>query len=137
LSATWNSRAVSLKAAINEYCWDTGYGAFRDNATLTTLHPQDANSMAVLFGVVNTTRAESISTNLLKNWTPIGAVTPELPGNISPFISSFEIQAHFTIGQTGRALDLIRRSWGWYLNNPLGSQSTVIEGYLQNGTFGY
>lgn len=137
LSATWNSRAVSLKAAINEYCWDTGYGAFRDNATLTTLHPQDANSMAVLFDVVNTTRAESISANLLKNWTPIGAVTPELPGNISPFISSFEIQAHFTIGQTGRALDLIRRSWGWYLNNPLGSQSTVIEGYLQNGTFGY
>jgi hypothetical protein len=34
-------------------------------------------------------------------------------------------------------LELIRRSWGWYLNNPNGTQSTVIEGYLQNGTFGY
>ena len=93
--------------------------------------------MAVLFDVVDDSRAESISSNLLKNWTPIGAVTPELPGNISPFISSFEIQAHFTIGQTQRALDLIRKCWGWYLKNPLGSQSTVIEGYLQNGTFGY
>ncbi len=138
LNATWQTRAASLKTAINEYCWDLSYGAFRDNATDTTLHPQDANSLSVLFDVVDTTaKAESISSNLLKNWTPIGAVTPELPGNISPFISSFEIQAHFTIGQTDRALDLIRRSWGWYINNPLGSESTVIEGYLQNGTFGY
>lgn len=52
-------------------------------------------------------------------------------------MNSFEIQAHFSIGETTRALDLIRRSWGWYLNNPNGTQSTVIEGYLQNGTFGY
>ncbi|TVY83207.1 hypothetical protein LSUE1_G001690 [Lachnellula suecica] len=138
LNATWNTRAASLKTAINEYCFDTSYGAFKDNATATTLHPQDANSMAILFDVVDTSqKAESISSNLLKNWTPIGAVTPELPGNISPFISSFEIQAHFSIGQTARALDLIRRCWGWYLNNPNGTQSTVIEGYLQNGTFGY
>jgi len=138
LTATWNSRAASLREAINEYCWDASYGSFKDNATATTLHPQDANSMSILFDVVDTsTKAESISSNLLKNWTPIGAVTPELPGNISPFISSFEIQAHLTIGQTARALDLIRRCWGWYINNPLGTQSTVIEGYLQNGTFGY
>jgi hypothetical protein len=73
----------------------------------------------------------------MKNWTPIGAECEELPGEISPFISSFEIQAHFIVGQTQRALDLIRSSWGWYLNNPNGTQSTMIEGYLVNGTFGY
>jgi hypothetical protein len=138
LNVTWHTRAESLKTAINQYCWDPSYGAFKDNATATTLHPQDANSMSILFDVIDTSaKAENISSNLLKNWTPIGAVTPELPGNISPFISSFEIQAHFAIGQTARALDLIRRSWGWYINNPLGSESTVIEGYLENGTFGY
>jgi hypothetical protein len=138
LNSTWKSQASSLRTAINQYCFDTLYGSFKDNATATTLYPQDANSMSILFGVVsNSTRAESISANLLANWTPIGAVAPELPENISPFISSFEIQAHFTIGQTGRALELIRRSWGWYINNPNGTESTVIEGYLQNGTFGY
>ncbi|KAF4624323.1 hypothetical protein G7Y89_g13849 [Cudoniella acicularis] len=138
LTSTWQQQAASLKKAINTYCWDAGYGAFKDNATATTLHPQDANSMAILFDVVDTsTKAESISTNLLKNWTPIGAQTPELPNNISPFISGFEIQAHLTIGQTARALELIRRCWGWYLNNPNGTESTVIEGYLTNGTFGY
>jgi len=94
--------------------------------------------MSILFSAVNSTsRAESISSELTTNWGPIGAVSPELPGNISPFISSFEIQAHLTIGQTQRALDLIRTSWGWYINNPNGTESTVIEGYLSNATFGY
>lgn len=93
--------------------------------------------MAILFGVVDSARAENISAKLPENWGPIGAISPELPDNISPFISSFEIQAHFTMGKADRALDLIRRSWGWYFNNPNGTQSTVIEGYLANGSFGY
>ncbi|EPS27744.1 putative alpha-L-rhamnosidase [Penicillium oxalicum 114-2] len=136
-SSTWTSRAKDLKTAINIYCWDDVFGAFKDNATDTTLYPQDANSMAILFGVVASDRAARISDNLLLNWTPIGAVAPELPENIVSFISSFEIQSHFEVRQPFRALDLIRRSWGWYINHPNGTQSTVIEGYLANGTFGY
>ncbi|PSS03405.1 Six-hairpin glycosidase-like protein [Coniella lustricola] len=138
-STLWLSRASSLQNATLEYCFDPSYGAFKDNATATTLHPQDANSMSVLFGLVgaDSSTAQSISSRLTENWTPIGPDSPELPGNVSPFISSFELQAHLTIGQTERALELIRTSWGWYLNNPNGSQSTVIEGYLTNGTFGY
>ncbi|THX59248.1 Six-hairpin glycosidase [Aureobasidium pullulans] len=142
LADAYRSRAANLSTAINQYCWDAPFGAFKDNATNTSLHPQDANSMAVYFGVVPassslSSRGQSISSRLLENWTPIGAETPELPNNISPFISSFEIQAHLTIGQTDRALNLIRRTWGWYLHNPNGTGSTVIEGYLTNGSFGY
>ncbi|KAJ5477075.1 hypothetical protein N7539_007219 [Penicillium diatomitis] len=137
LTQTWTSRAKDLRAAINMHCWDYSFGAFKDNATDTTLHPQDANSMAILFGVVDADRAARISDKLLLNWTPIGAVAPELPENIASFISSFEIQSHFKVGRSSRALDLIRRSWGWYMNNPNGTESTVIEGYLANGTFGY
>jgi len=129
LSETWTTQASNLKTAINSYCWDGPYGAFKDNATVTTLHPQDANSMAILFDAVDSqAKAQSISKNLVRNWTPIGALTPELPGNISPFISGFEIAAHFSIGQTNRALDFIRRCWEWYANNLNGTQSTVIEG---------
>lgn len=139
LVQSWNERAITLQKNILAHCFDNEYGAFRDNATLTTLYPQDANSMALLFNVINATSstASSISSHLTENWTPIGAVTPELPGNISPFISSFEIQGHLAIRETSRALDLIRRSWGWYLNHPNGTGSTVIEGYRSNGTFGY
>ncbi|KAG8623700.1 hypothetical protein KVT40_008676 [Elsinoe batatas] len=154
LASNWSARADAIAPAINTYCWSDTAGAFKDNATSTTLIPQDANSLAILFGIVPppgssplpspsnssfplSSRASSISSALTKNWTPIGAETPELPGNISPFISSFEIQAHLTIGETDRALDLIRRSWGWYANNPNGTGSTVIEGYLTNGSFSY
>lgn len=137
LSSIWSSQAAHLKKAINTYCWDELYGAFKDNATETSLHPQDANSMAIMFGVADEERTASISEKLLKNWTPIGAVAPELPENIASFISSFEVQSHFIAHEPTRALDLIRRSWGWYINNPNGTESTVIEGYLQNGTFGY
>ncbi|KUI69286.1 hypothetical protein VM1G_05479 [Cytospora mali] len=139
LSSLWTQRAASLQNATLAYCYDPSYGAFKDNATATTLYPQDANSMSILFGVVpaDSSAAQNISSRLTDNWTPIGAESPELPGNISPFISSFEIQAHLTAGRTQRALDLVRTSWGWYLNNPNGSESTVVEGYLTNGTFGY
>jgi hypothetical protein len=139
LSTKWAAQATDLRNAILAYCWDAAYGAFKDNATSTTLYPQDANSMAIVFGIVdaNSSFAQNISARLTENWTPIGAEPPELPTNISPFISSFEIQAHLIAGQTQRALDLIRRSWGWYLNNPNGTGSTVIEGYLTDGTFGY
>ncbi|KAI0133693.1 Six-hairpin glycosidase-like protein [Xylariales sp. AK1849] len=137
LSATYDDRASDLLTAINTYLWDSSYGAFRDNATDTTLYPQDANSMAVLFNITTLEQDQSISEVLTQNWNDIGAVSPELPGEISPFISSFEIQAHFLAGQASRALDLIRRSWGWYLNNPNGTESTVIEGYLANGSFAY
>lgn len=139
LSALWAQRAANLQNATLAHCFDATYGAFRDNATATDLHPQDANSMAILFGVVpaGSAQAQAISARLTDNWTPIGAEAPELPGNISPFISSFEVQAHLTAGRTQRALDLVRTSWGWYLGNPNGSESTVVEGYLTNGTFGY
>lgn len=143
VNSTWLDSASQLQSAINARLWDETSGAFdnsvesRDNNT--GLHPQDGNALAVLFGVVNATsdQGKDISTSLTQNWTPIGAESPELPGEVSPFISSFEIQAHLLAGQTQRALDLIRTSWGWYLNNENGTQSTMVEGYLVDGSFGY
>lgn len=135
----WLGRAANIRKTTLEKSWDASAGAFFDAPDKTSIHPQDGNSLAVMFGLVNATspQASSVSAYLTKNWSPIGAVCEELPGEISPFISSLEIQAHFLAGQTQRALDLIRSSWGWYLNNPNGTQSTMIEGYLANGTFGY
>ncbi|KAK3079839.1 hypothetical protein LTS18_003772, partial [Coniosporium uncinatum] len=134
---TFISRAASLRNAIQTHCWDPTAHAFRDNATTTTLYPQDANSLAILFGLTNRTQSLAISASLTRNWTPIGPEPPELPQNISPFITSLEIQAHFEADRADRALDLIRRTWGWYLKNPNGTESTVIEGYRTDGSFGY
>jgi hypothetical protein len=93
--------------------------------------------MALYFNVANETFKDSISEQLTTNWIDIGSVAPELPGNLVGFGQSFEIKGHLAAQQTTRALDLIRRAWGWYLNNPNGTESTCIEGYLADGSFGY
>jgi hypothetical protein len=131
------ARTKTLKVAIDVLLWDQAARAYRDNTANTEMFPQDANSLAILFGTATGNRARDISKSLTKNWTPIGPEAPELPGNISPFISSFELQAHFIVGETARALDLTRRTWGWYLKHPMGTESTLIEGYRTNGSFGY
>ncbi|GJD00436.1 bacterial alpha-L-rhamnosidase domain-containing protein [Colletotrichum higginsianum] len=139
LTETWLSRAETLKEAIMTHLWDPAKGAFIDGYKNRTLYPQDSNSYAVAFGVVDPSGAEaaSISRVLTENWTPIGPSSPELPGNVSPFISSIELEAHFVAGRPDRAVQLMRDSWGWYLQHPNGTGSTVIEGYLADGTFGY
>lgn len=98
--------------------------------------------MALAFEVLNASdiRSERVSTYLASNWTPLGPINPEVSANvstISPFITSIELEGHFKIGHPERSLELIRSTWGWYLNNPNGTQSTVPEGYLANGTWGY
>ncbi|KAK6065206.1 bacterial alpha-L-rhamnosidase domain-containing protein [Seiridium cupressi] len=139
LGVQWLEDAEGLQTRTNAINWDDSAGAFFDVTDRPDIHPQDGNSLAVYFGIVNATsnEARNISDYLIRNWTPIGAECEELPGEISPFISSFEIQAHLLTGNTQRALDLIRSAWGWYLDHPNGTQSTMVEGYLVNGTWGY
>lgn len=114
-----------------------GYSAFKDSShcSVPFLHPQDGNSLALYYGLAVSPHCASISSHLTKNWTPIGALCPELPNNICPFIESMEVKGHLAINQTERALKLMRLSWGWYLNNPDGTGSTCVEGYLADGTW--
>lgn len=138
----WQRTAGKVRAAMNQRHWDWVAGAFRNNLHPfpgAQVHPQDGNSLAVLFGLVDASlgRAQDISTTLTRNWTPIGPACPELPGEVSTFASSFEVQAHLVAGRARRALHLARASWGWYLGHENGTRSTAVEGYLVNGTFGY
>lgn len=93
--------------------------------------------MALFFGGVNSSNAAQVSKQLVTNWGPIGAVTPELPGNVVPYVESYEIKGHLAVRETQNALDLMRLSWGWYLNNPYGTESTIMEGYYEDGSFRY
>lgn len=93
--------------------------------------------MALFFGVADPASFSSISDQLITNWGPVGSVAPELPGNLIGYGQSFEIKGHIVAGQATRALELMRTAWGWYLNNPYGTGSTCIEGYLADGSFGY
>ncbi|KZV84660.1 glycoside hydrolase family 78 protein [Exidia glandulosa HHB12029] len=136
-AAQYLAKAAALKEVYNTAFWDDAQGMYRDNPD-TTLAAQDANSFAVLYNLTNTPdQATRVSEGLTKNWNDIGAVAPELPNTISPFASGFEIQAHFEAGQGERALDLIRREWGYMLSTNLSVQSTLIEGFTADGGIGY
>ncbi|KAI6708105.1 hypothetical protein JHW43_009370 [Diplocarpon mali] len=135
-STTWSQQAATLKAAVAQMNYDPAAGAFRDNDT-DSIHPQDGNALALMYSVPPASAMAAISTALTKNWIGIGALAPELPGNLVGFGQSFEIKGHFVAQQAGRALDLMRRAWGWYLDSPYGTASICIEGYLADGSFGY
>ena len=137
LASSCTSQASELATAINALTYESAASAYRDNDTSTTLQPQDANSLSLLFDVAPNNAIAGIANALKRNWTPLGPVTPELPENISPFISSFELLGRLRIRDTLGALELLRTLWGWVINNPLSTESTLIEGYLANGSFSY
>ncbi|MDP9036851.1 MAG: hypothetical protein M3O50_18795 [Myxococcota bacterium] len=139
-AATYRTQADAIKSAANTLLWDATAGAFRDNPT-STLYPQDGNSLAIWFGLVDTSaKSQAITATLHKNWNAHGAHTPEadpLRATISPFAGSMEVAARFVAGDDQLALDLIRLEWGYMLDAAIGTGSTFWEGYLDDGSLGY
>ena len=135
--ASWQATADKVKAAANELLWDETSGMYIDNET-TTLMPQDGNSWAIVSNItLNSSQIESISSKLVDRWTPYGAPAVEAADAISPFISGFELQAHFIAENTTAALALMRLQWGFMLNDPRMTNSTFIEGYSSTGELHY
>eukprot|EP01117_Protostelium_nocturnum_P005076 TRINITY_DN1838_c0_g1_i1.p1 TRINITY_DN1838_c0_g1~~TRINITY_DN1838_c0_g1_i1.p1 ORF type:complete len:649 (+),score=166.17 TRINITY_DN1838_c0_g1_i1:123-2069(+) len=130
------NQAKIVKKAVNQILWSEKDEMFTDNDN-TTVTPQDGNSMAIIYGLADQARSDSISKNLRKRWNKFGPVSAEWPGVISPFISGFEVMAHFASGNAQNGLDLIRLHWGYLLNSPNTTQSTFVEGLLTDGSFGY
>jgi hypothetical protein len=57
---------------------------------------------------------------------------------VSPFISGFELQAHFLAGHPQFAIDLIKLMWGdFMLDDPRMTNSTFNEGYDVSGALHY
>jgi len=74
-----------------------------------THHTTDGNVFAILSGVADySNRSALVATNLQARWTPYGPPAPEAGATISPFITSFELQAHFAVGQPQRSIDLMK-----------------------------
>ncbi|KAG7097940.1 hypothetical protein E1B28_005251 [Marasmius oreades] len=137
LSSRWRVKAEELKSAFNALLWDDEAGLYRDNTT-TMLHPQDGNSLAVVYNLTTSNNQKKrISQALTMNWNEIGPVTPELKDTISLFVSSWELNAHFEAEEPDRALELVRRLWGYSLDGPNMGGTTIVEGLSANGSLYY
>ncbi|KAK0112922.1 hypothetical protein ONS95_014643 [Cadophora gregata] len=135
-SREWLAMAETLKANLEEF-WDPIEGLYVDNLNDHSLHPQDGNSLACWFGIADTDRASTITTNLKKRWGPYGPINPECSGPVSPFISGFELQALVRANKMNDALQMIRTAWGWMINNPASTNSTMLEAWGGDGQLTY
>ena len=134
---SWARSAEGIKSAANELLWNETAGFYHDNET-TTLAPQDGNVWAVFANVTDSQeKNERISSGLSSRWTEYGAPSPEAANAVSPFISSFELQAHFLANNASAALALTRLQWGFMLDDPRMTNSTFMEGYEATGEFHY
>lgn len=123
-SARWTSRAQLVSAAINTYNFDSSVGAFFDGScgdSYCETHAQDGNSLSIVTGVANSSRANSVLSYLSQaNARPYGnafydndVVSGGYSQRVYAFISYFEIEARFIAGQADTALEEIRRLYGW------------------------
>ncbi|MET9412305.1 alpha-L-rhamnosidase [Streptomyces sp. NPDC002935] len=137
LAAGWTAKAAAIKAAANSRLWDASKGMYKDNPT-SGLYPQDGNSLAVWYGLTDSTaKSKSVIAGLGKNWGIYGPTTPEWGGNVSPFAGGMELNARFTANDDYTALAQIRRTWGHMLTSDIGTKSTFWEGVRADGGLAY
>ena len=132
LAANYTSQAAALKKAINTYLFNSGKGVYTVSDTNGAV-PQDANSMAVLYGVAPAAQATSILANLKSTlWTSkYGPLPYSSDGGysavISPFISGYELQARLLNNDTADAETLLSNVWGHMIADGPEQISTMWE----------
>ena len=121
-AAAWRTRAAAVKAAINERLWDDVRGCYIDS--LDEFIAQDANTLAILFGVAdNKRRDRALATMKAALHSPYGASILDRPVShtrggditVSPFMTALEAAVRFEAGDAEEALGLVRRTWGTML----------------------
>jgi len=141
-AARWTAKAQNVSVAMNNLIFDNTAGAFYDGTcgfAPCPTHAQDGNSLSIVSGVANSSRADSILSYLsAHNTLPYGnsfydndQVGAGFSQRVYAFISYFELEARFLTGLADSALDQIRRTYGWMASNDPGI--TMWEGIGTDG----
>lgn len=142
-AARWSARSQTVAEAINTYNFDNSVGAFFDGCcpggNYCATHAQDGNSLSIISGAANASRAESALAYLAANnarfygnaFYDNDVVGGGYSQRVYPFISYFEIEARFQTGLGDSALEEIRRLYGWMETNDPGI--TMWEGISDGG----
>ncbi|KAK4192911.1 Six-hairpin glycosidase-like protein [Podospora australis] len=102
------------------YPWKDPKSPFRSNHTLK-----------------NAPTRKEVSNLLRGRWTKYGAPAVEFPNTISPFASSFELLGHVYAGNEDYAVELMLVEWGYLLDGPGFTNSTLAEGFRIDGHMQY
>ena len=120
-AATYTSDAAALKTAINDNLYDSSTGLYYLSNTSTTTVAQDANSLAVLYGVApasdDATILAALKTDL---WTTSYGPEPFTGSTyssvISPYVTGYEVDASLSANDTADAESLLETVWGDMIN---------------------
>lgn len=135
LSSGYVSRAFRLGEAIERELWDGKRGVFVDSTADRVRVPQDANSLAIVSGLVSEPMAAEGILDYLEEslWVDWGSTNVDIPYHrltpgfqphnkrVIPFMNNFEALARFTAADEESAMELIRRCWGNMLNREPGT----------------
>lgn len=142
---SWSVTKQRLQKGITSILYCEQDGLFSDNMGRRGCNgdgkvlPQDGNSWALIANTLssNPSVAYNVSENLRKRWIKYGAPAVEFPNVISPFASSFELLGHSAAGNNDAAVELMELMWGYMLDGPGMTNSTLIEGYRVDGYVQY
>jgi hypothetical protein len=125
-AAAHDAKADAIKTAINARLWNPALGAYGQSSDHLGVLVEDANAVALQYGIVPAERRDSVLAALKTLWTPFGAIIgPGLQDPtghvIEPFGNGMETAGRFAVGDTAGAFDLMRRTWGPMVdkNDPL------------------
>jgi hypothetical protein len=138
----WRERAARMRPVVRTAFWDASARAFKDTVGGPLLHSQDGNAFAVLAGVA--TRAQALAAFRYLDghtWHGYGNSIADADvwdsdvwgiqasRRVYPFMAFFEAVARFQTGLDASALDLVRRVWGYMVQNGPGTTWEVIGPY--------
>ncbi|MDI5962315.1 alpha-L-rhamnosidase-related protein [Streptantibioticus silvisoli] len=132
-AATYTQQAAALKTAINAHLFNTSTGLYSTSDTQTTGVAQDANALAVLYGVAPAANRSSILAALkTKLWTTPYGPLPFSAGSgdealVSPFVSGYELDARLANDDTADAEQLLTNVWGHMIAPGADSTGTMWE----------
>ncbi|HWU59479.1 MAG TPA: alpha-L-rhamnosidase C-terminal domain-containing protein, partial [Microbacteriaceae bacterium] len=117
-ASTYLQDAAGLKTAINTILLDQETGLYKISNVLTTGVAQDANALAILYGVAPESKSAAILAGL--DTQLAGSEYGPLPfsadagqsHNISPFASGYQLQAQLASNDTAGAQALLSTVWG-------------------------
>ena len=125
-AADYNAKADALKTAINARLWNPTLGAYGQSNLSPNTMVEDANALALQYGIVPTDKVASVQAALKTLWTPNGALlgtglADPTGHTIEPYGNGMETAGRFASGDTAGALDLMQRTWGQMVDpdNPL------------------
>jgi alpha-L-rhamnosidase len=142
-AATYTSEAAALKTAINANLFDSSTGLYYISNTQTTGVAQDANSLAVLYGVAPAADDASILASVKTDlWTSQYGPEPFTSNAgyssvISPYISGYNLDALLSTGDTADAESLLTTLWGHMIAAGPDDTGTMWENVNPDGDPGF